>query len=554
MDKKRTIIAVVLTLAIWIGWYVLVGPPVPAPVDQAVTEKTQAPASVDNKTVEPAAKIETATVVPENISEQEIQISTDVYKIVLSNKGAAIKSLVYGERNIELAVVNKDLNNKGNFDFALYFSEKDFISGSSLENSLWAVEKQNDNTYVFSIKTILDGKNVIIQKIFSFNKSDYFFDLSYKIINEGAEAVRIPDGKVIYSVSDFLGPELKSYKGYYGQLYSIYSFNDKLKKGNKGGGGFLGGIFGGSKEVEPVKSINGSAEWAGILSRFFVAVMIPQNFKSESVIWDADTLKGYRTGIVTAVSEVAAKSAVENKFKICVADKDEKKLASAAPTLKEANDVNNFIEPIRGFVILFLNFLHKIIPNFGWTIVIFSIITKLVFLPLTHKSTQSMKKMSALAPQIAELKAKYKDKPDVMQKKTMELYKDNKVNPMGGCLPLLVQMPFFIALYSALSNSLSMWNTPWLLWINDLGSPDAAFSVFGFDINILPLLMTVTTYFQQKMTTMDTGNAQQQMMMKMMPLMMLFIFWNMPSGLILYWIVQNLIQIGHQAYVNKKSK
>ncbi|MBN1498784.1 MAG: membrane protein insertase YidC [Spirochaetes bacterium] len=560
MDNKRTILAVVLSAAVLIGWYAIVGPPpVEQPADNTVTEQTQenkkSTEAVKESAVSavPESNPEIAAVIPENIPEQNFEIATDFYKIILTNKGASVKSLVYGERNIDLTVVNEDLSNKGNFDFALHFTEDDFIKGSSLENSVWAAEKQGDDTYIFSINSVIDGKNVVIQKIFKFNKSEYYFNLTYRILNQGQDLVRLPDGKVIYSISDFLGPRLKSYKGYYGRLYSIYSIKDKLKKANKGGGGGFLGIFG-SKKAEPVKSEKAAVEWAGILSRFFVAVMIPQDFKSDSVIWDADNDTGYRTGIVSNLKEISAGSKIENSFRICITEKDEKKLATAAPTLKEANDVNNFIEPIRAFVILFLNFLHKFISNFGWTIVIFSIFTKLIFLPLTHKSTQSMKKMSALAPQINELKTKYKDKPELIQRKTMELYKENQVNPMGGCLPLLVQMPFFIALYSALSNSLGMWDAPWIFWIKDLSSPDAAFSIGGFDINILPLLMTVTTFFQQKMTTMDSGNAQQQMMMKMMPLMMLFIFWSMPSGLILYWIVQNIVQIGHQWLVNKKGK
>jgi YidC/Oxa1 family membrane protein insertase len=153
-----------------------------------------------------------------------------------------------------------------------------------------------------------------------------------------------------------------------------------------------------------------------------------------------------------------------------------------------------------------------------------------------------------------ELKAKYKDKPDVLQRKTMELYKAQGVNPLGGCLPLVVQMPFFIALYSALSNSLDMYQAPFIFWIQDLSLPDTVLKIDGFlNLNILPLIMVATTYLQQKLTTVDTGvGGQQQMMVKLMPVIFIFIFWRMPSGLILYWIIQNVLQIAHQLYVNKK--
>ena len=138
-------------------------------------------------------------------------------------------------------------------------------------------------------------------------------------------------------------------------------------------------------------------------------------------------------------------------------EKDKKKLAAMDKSLIDAADVNSLIEPIRNFVIWCLMWINKLIGNLGWALVIFSLLTKVVFMPLTIKSTESMKKMQQLTPKLNELKAKYKDKPDQMQKEMMKLYKDNKVNPMGGCFPLLLQMPFFFALYSALIDSIDLW-------------------------------------------------------------------------------------------------
>jgi YidC/Oxa1 family membrane protein insertase len=165
-----------------------------------------------------------------------------------------------------------------------------------------------------------------------------------------------------------------------------------------------------------------------------------------------------------------------------------------------------------------------------------------------------MKKMQELTPQITKIKEKYKDKPDVLQKETMKLYKDNKVNPLGGCLPLLLQMPFFFGLYSALINSIDLWNVPFIFWIKDLSMPDTVFAISGFNINILPLLMTVSTIIQQKQTMVDTGNQQQKIMMYMMPFILLFVFWTMPSGLVIFWFLQNLFQIVNQEVVNHMGK
>jgi len=140
-----------------------------------------------------------------------------------------------------------------------------------------------------------------------------------------------------------------------------------------------------------------------------------------------------------------------------------------------------------------------------------------------------------------------------MQKEMMKLYKENKVNPMGGCFPLLLQMPFFFALYSALIDSIDLWRAPFILWMKDLSMPDTVLTVSGFDLNILPIVMTATTFVQQKLSTVDTG-GQQKMLMMMMPLMFIFIFWSMPSGLVLYWALQNIFQIAHQLFINYRSK
>ena len=164
-----------------------------------------------------------------------------------------------------------------------------------------------------------------------------------------------------------------------------------------------------------------------------------------------------------------------------------------------------------------------------------------------------MKKLHELTPQINELREKYKEKPEILNKKIMEIYKKNKVNPASGCLPILVQMPFFFALYSALINSIDLWQAPFVLWMKDLSLPDTIFHIAGFNVNVLPVLMTLTTYLQQKMSTVET-TGQQKVMLMLMPFIFIVIFWNMPSGLVLYWIMQNVLQILHQLYINKRDE
>jgi YidC/Oxa1 family membrane protein insertase len=279
--------------------------------------------------------------------------------------------------------------------------------------------------------------------------------------------------------------------------------------------------------------------------------MIPQNFTGTEMIFDNREQHAFRTGMYAKMDEILPGRELTKSFRIYLGEKDKKTLKGVDPKIVKASDVSTIIEPIRYFVIWCLLSINSLIGNLGWSLIIFSILTKFVFMPLTKKSTDSMKKMQEIAPQLKKIQAKYKDKPELMQQETVKLYKENKVNPLGGCLPLLLQMPFFFGLYSGLINSIDLWNAEFMLWIKDLSMPDTIYTISGFDINILPLLMIATTIVQQKQTMVDTGNQQQKIMMYMMPVILLFVFWKMPSGLVLYWFLQNLYQIMHQFIVNR---
>ena len=301
-----------------------------------------------------------------------------------------------------------------------------------------------------------------------------------------------------------------------------------------------------------IKKENGVTRWVGVMSRYFLLLMIPEDFAGTGVIYDNRENTGFRTGMFVPVETLGPGKEFKKSFKVYLGEKNKDKLASVDASTVDAADVSKWIEPIRDFLLWCLMKINLLIGNLGWSLVIFAIITKILFLPLTQKSTESMKRMQALNPKITEIRDKYKDKPEVMNKKVMELYKKEKVNPASGCLPLLLQMPFFFALYSALINSVDLWQAPFTLWIQDLSLPDTVFTLSGFNINILPLIMTGSTYLQQKMSTGDAA-GQQQKMMAFLPLIFIVIFWNMPSGLVLYWTMQNLLQILHQLYISKWS-
>jgi len=206
-------------------------------------------------------------------------------------------------------------------------------------------------------------------------------------------------------------------------------------------------------------------------------------------------------------------------------------------------------------LIMGLNLSNKVTRNYGIDIILLTILIKIIFYPLSVKSYKSMKEMQKLQPQIAKLKEKYKDDKQKMNQEMMEMYKRKGVNPMGGCLPMIIQIPVFFALYKALSGAIELRHAPFMLWINDLSAPEDLFSftVMGFTIpiRILPLIMGITQMIQQKMTPTSVDPMQEKMML-FMPILFTFLFWGFPSGLVLYWLVNNVISIGQQYYINKK--
>jgi YidC/Oxa1 family membrane protein insertase len=200
-----------------------------------------------------------------------------------------------------------------------------------------------------------------------------------------------------------------------------------------------------------------------------------------------------------------------------------------------------------------LNLFHSWIPRFGIGIILLTVLVRLVFWPLTHKSTVSMRRMSEIQPKMKELREKFKDNPQRLQQETWALYRDNKVNPMASCLPMLVQIPVFIALFTVLRSAVELRYAPFL-WISDLSEPENLFpGVFPFGgLNILPILMAVTMGLQSALTPSTGDKQQQRMMMVMMPVMMLVMFYSFPSALSLYWTLSQVLSIVQMWYIRKR--
>ena len=323
-----------------------------------------------------------------------------------------------------------------------------------------------------------------------------------------------------------------------------------------------------SKEPEE-KEFNGRIDWLNVRNKYFTAIIAPKNPNGVDGAYIRGTREEERAD---GVKEIYSGRLIipfrntdfeSNTFNIYIGPVD-------YDILKEYGDnfeaIVNFgsifgitflVRPIAEYVLLPLfTFLHSFIPNYGFVIIVFSIIIKVVLYPLTKQSMQSMKKMQMLQPKITEIKEKYKDDAQKTNKETMKLYSTYGVNPAGGCLPLLLQMPIFIALWGLFRVAIELRQKPFIFWITDLSRPDIIYHmsfklpIFGIDqLSGLALLMGVTTFFQQKMSMKD---PKQQALVYVMPIMLTILFMSFPSGLNLYYFMFNVLSIAQQYYINHK--
>lgn len=552
MDK-RFALALGLSLLFWFLWMMIFNP---VPQQNRVAPKEDKTNIVQkSSTTHTATTQQSSSIIPkiQSVNEEiHISLSAEPYHVTMTNKGAKIKNFqyTYNGKKIELVVEQKDLIPAGivaktDLTFPIYFTDSEFFEGNAFDTALWNVDKISESSINFYlIAHSSEGEPIRFERNYVFYKDKNYFELHHSIKNLGKSIITFPENRLILTSPDFLGPAM-DFNNRYNHVELVFYLNNSFETGRQGGGLFT--------NEQTMHKETGEIKWAGVRSRYFLLLMTPQGFTGTGVIYDGRHNHGKRVGIIVPINPLQKGETVTKTFKVYVGEKNKQKLVEVDESLRDAADINVIIEPIRDFLIWCLLKINLLIGNFGWSLIIFSILTKIALMPLTIKSMESMKRMQEIAPKVKEIQTKYKDKPEIMNKKIMDLYKKERINPFSGCLPLLLQLPFFFALYSALVNSIDLWKAPFIFWIKDLSLPDTVGQIAGFNINILPLVMTLTTYLQQKMTP-GSDSAQQQVMLKILPFIFLFIFWNMPSGLIIYWIMQNILQILHQLFINYKAK
>jgi len=299
------------------------------------------------------------------------------------------------------------------------------------------------------------------------------------------------------------------------------------------------------------KVYNGNVNWATIKTKYFMIGLIPER-KLDTEKIDIGIENNY---VIQNLSIDVERVNIAHHYDLYLGPLIYERLKEYNNGIEETLEFGVF-KSISRILLKFLLFLHKFIPNYGLAVIVFALVIKIVFYPLTHKSFESTKKMQEVQPLLREIQVRYKKNPKKLQQETMALYKEHKVSPVGGCLPMLLQMPILFALYPVLNTAIELRQAGFILWINDLSRPDPFL--------ILPIAMCVTTFIQQKMSMATVSNvpvtdekqkaqqSTQKMMMYIMPIFLFLIFKSMPAGLVLYWFTYNVLSIGQQYIINRK--
>jgi len=326
----------------------------------------------------------------------------------------------------------------------------------------------------------------------------------------------------------------------------VYYFNSYALQG-----GELESLKVGPGDSEEV-TLNGITDWAAIRTKYFAVAIIPEKKRSISSValsGAGDTTETYGMSFTFDPIEKQA-------FKLYIGPLEYDRVRSLGVSLESIMDFGwSFIRPISKGVLFALKKMHGVIPNYGYVLIVFAFMIKILVYPLTKKSYQSMSAMQAIAPEVNALKEKYKSNPTKLNQATMELYKRKGVNPLGGCLPMLLQMPLLFALFQVFRTTIELRSEPFVWWITDLSSPDAVFylpfkiPLYGSHVAILPILMVVSMFIQQRMMSGPAQQPQQKTMQYFMTGFFFLMFNGFPSGLNLYYTLFNVLTIAQQKLI-----
>jgi YidC/Oxa1 family membrane protein insertase len=567
MDK-RTLLAVVLSIIVLLVYQNFFAKPpeknLPVPAQQkeasvaSQTTAQQAPPAAPEKASAPAA-IQTATTgriaaaLAVTGAERDVVVETPLYRAVFTTRGAALKSFQLkqyktkvansedlvdifmrfigkgkpkpedGPKLIELVHVSEGMPRPLSVSFPDStvnipgdgFYETD---GSLLDMTKGAEPRKLTFTQSYP-------GEIRIDKTFTFHPDKYSFELEVMIHNLGAAPLNQNGGLTWYQYVDPNAPT-DSY-GHDGPVSYIAKNMDRPEV----------------KKLEADKTLGPDVSWGGFESKYFIASMIPQNPSLTSFRISKDASNLIAVGLKGPKNLIPPGQSGVFSYNLYLGPKDYNILKAQNLGLENAIDFGDWLKWLAIPLLITLKFLYGYVHNYGIAIIILTILIKLIFWPLGNKSYKSMKEMQKLQPKMVALREKYKDDKTRLSQESMALYKTHKVNPLGGCLPMVVQIPVFFGLYKALLYAIELRHSPLFWWIQDLSAKDPYY--------ITPIIMGATMFIQQKMTPSGADPMQAKIML-FMPVIFTFMFLNFPSGLVIYWLFNNIISIGQQVYINKQ--
>ena len=549
--NKRTILWIVFALSLVVlynNWMVSSGhqsmfAPAPAQTAKAPEAKpSDLPAATAAAALPGAAPAAPAA---EAFKSERITITTDVIRADIDTQGGTI-------RRLELLKYKDGIDPTKNevlFDLEgkkTYLAETGLVGAPGLPNhNSGFVAKPgprmlNDANQV-QLVLESDQGGVKLTKTFTFKRGDYVIDIRHDVANTGAVPVKpelymqlVHDGNKpegdSYFNSSYTGPTMYTAADHYKKM-KFDALEKAAQEAVKTGKPMV--------QDHPTKADNG---WIAISQHFFVSALVPQDKQSRDIFTKKVDTNLYAIGTVQQLGTLAPGAAVSTDAKLYSGPQESKLLEAVTPGLELVKDYG-WLTIIAKPIFWVMVQLHSVLGNWGWTIIAFTILIKLAFFPLSAAGYRSMAKVKLVTPKMQAIRERYKNDPAKMNQATMELYKTEKINPLGGCLPILVQMPVFIALYWVLQASVEIRGAPWVGWIHNLAAPDPLY--------ILPVLYAISMFITTKLNPAPADPMQAKMMM-FMPLAFSVMFFFFPSGLVLYWVVNNVLSIGQQYVISKK--
>jgi YidC/Oxa1 family membrane protein insertase len=531
MENKNTIVALSLMMLLWIGYTFLFPAPQISPVPPNTT-----PAAVAIATPSEQSKIAVvlaAPVVTQAPAAQlkEIVVETDQYRAVLTTQGARLKDFYLKKYKTKAdessAPVNLVTSSAQGGTFALT-GEGDFSASeqalytTDTNDSLLHLSATDEKSVSFSL---LLPSGVTLQKTYTFNGQNYSVAVDLQIQNLTPSAKQGTVSLALIEDTDkTLTGDIVDDTSAAASLVGNKLHVDTRSSLNKEDKNYTGEVvWSGYKNKYFLKALGSSEQKKMDVSIHKKASIVETRFKSSSLM-------------------VSSGQNVSFKYFCYFGPLDFQVLKEAGHDLAKAINLG-FFAVLAKPLFYVLKFFYNYVGNYGWAIILLTVLIKLIFWPLTAKSYKSMKAMQTLQPEMQKLRDKHKNDRDTLNKEIMTLYKEHRVNPLGGCLPMVVQIPVFFALYQVLMNMIELRHAPFIFWLTDLSVKDPYY--------ITPLIMGVTMFMQQKLTPSQLDPVQQKIFL-IMPVVFTFLFLSFPSGLVVYWLVNNVLTIAQQLSANRK--